>query len=153
MTRNILDEIGQTPIVPLQQIGRGLPVPIYVKCEHLNPGGSVKDRIALAIVEDAEKRGTLKPGMTIIEATAGNTGMGLALVAAARGYKLVCVMPKKDERRQAARIGARGGAGAGDAERGAESSAQFSTGCGAIGKRRGLVFGRSIQESGQCTHS
>lgn len=110
MTRNLLDEIGQTPLVPLQHIGKGLPVPIYVKCEHLNPGGSVKDRIALAIVEDAEKRGKLKPGMTIIEATAGNTGMGLALVAASRGYKLVCVMPRKmsiDKRYALARIGAR----------------------------------------------
>jgi cysteine synthase len=94
----------------LQSIGKGLPVPIYVKCEHMNPGGSVKDRIALAIVDDAEKRGKLKPGMTLIEATAGNTGMGLALVAAARGYKLVCVMPKKmsiDKRHALARAGAR----------------------------------------------
>lgn len=110
MTRNLLDEIGQTPIVPLQHIGKGLPVPIYVKCEHLNPGGSVKDRIALAIVEDAEKKGKLKAGMTIIEATAGNTGMGLALVAASRGYKLVCVMPRKmsiDKRHALARVGAR----------------------------------------------
>jgi cysteine synthase len=110
MTRNLLDEIGQTPIVPLQHIGKGLPVPIYVKCEHLNPGGSVKDRIALAIVEDAEKKGKLKSGMTIIEATAGNTGMGLAIVAAARNYKLVCVMPRKmsiDKRYALARLGAR----------------------------------------------
>jgi cysteine synthase len=110
MTRNIVDEIGQTPLVPLQHIAKGLPVPIYVKCEHLNPGGSVKDRIALAIIEDAEKRGQLKRGMTIIEATAGNTGMGLALVAAVRGYKVVCVMPKKmsiDKRHALARVGAR----------------------------------------------
>lgn len=110
MTRNLLDEIGQTPLVPLQHIGQGLPVPIYVKCEHLNPGGSVKDRIALAIVEDAEKKGKLKPGDTIIEATAGNTGMGLALVAANRGYKLVCVMPRKmsvDKRHALSRAGAR----------------------------------------------
>lgn len=108
--RNILDEIGQTPLVPLQHISKGLPVPIYVKCEHLNPGGSVKDRIALAIIEDAEKRGKLKPGMTIVEATAGNTGMGLALVAGNRGYKLVCVMPRKmsiDKRYALARVGAR----------------------------------------------
>ncbi len=110
MTRTLIDEIGQTPLVPLQTIGKGLPVPIYVKCEHMNPGGSIKDRIALAIVEDAEKRGKLKPGMTLIEATAGNTGMGLAIVAAARGYKLVCVMPKKmsiDKRYALARVGAR----------------------------------------------
>jgi cysteine synthase len=68
---------------------------VLVKCEHMNPGGSIKDRIALAIVEDAERRGALRPGMTLVEATAGNTGVGLALVAAARGYGLVCVMPEK----------------------------------------------------------
>jgi len=92
---NILQHIGHTPLVALRRIGRGLPVPVVVKCEHMNPGGSVKDRLALAIVDDAEARGVLRPGMTLIEATAGNTGVGLALVAAARGYQLVCVMPEK----------------------------------------------------------
>lgn len=72
----------------------GLPTPIFAKCEHLNPGGSVKDRIAEAIVADAEARGELRPGMTIVEATAGNTGVGLALAAAGR-YRLACVMPEK----------------------------------------------------------
>src|SRR5512142_2271654 len=91
----LLDQIGRTPLVPLGRIAHGLPVPVLVKCEHLNPGGSVKDRIALAIVDDAEARGVLRPGMTLVEATAGNTGMGLALVAAARGYSLVCVLPEK----------------------------------------------------------
>jgi cysteine synthase len=91
----ILAHIGNTPLVRLNRIGRGLPTPILVKCEHLNPGGSIKDRIALAIVDDAEARGVLRPGMTLVEATAGNTGVGLALVAAARGYDLVCVMPEK----------------------------------------------------------
>ena len=106
----ILDHIGHTPLVPLRRIGAGLPVPVLVKCEHLNPGGSVKDRIAKAIVDDAEARGTVRPGMTLIEATAGNTGMGLALVAAARGYGLVCVMPEKmssDKRSALAAAGAR----------------------------------------------
>jgi cysteine synthase len=96
--------------VPLGQIAAGLDVPILVKCEHLNPGGSVKDRIALAIVLDAECRGVLRPGDTIVEATAGNTGVGLALVAGARGYKLVCVMPEKmslDKRTSLAALGAR----------------------------------------------
>lgn len=92
---SILDCIGNTPLVPLARVGRGLPVPILAKCEHMNPGGSVKDRIALAIVDDAERRGVLAPGATLIEATAGNTGTGLALVAAVRGYRLVCVMPEK----------------------------------------------------------
>jgi cysteine synthase len=92
---SILDHIGRTPLVPLSRIGAGLKVPILAKCEHLNPGGSVKDRIALAIIDDAEARGVLRPGTTLIEATAGNTGAGLALVAAVRGYRLVCVMPEK----------------------------------------------------------
>jgi cystathionine beta-synthase len=91
----ILAHVGRTPLVALEHVGSELPVPILVKCEHLNPGGSVKDRIALAIVEDGERSGRLRAGQTIIEATAGNTGMGLALVAALRGYRLVCVMPEK----------------------------------------------------------
>lgn len=108
--KNVLDLIGGTPLVPLVNIGAGLPVPILAKCEHLNPGGSVKDRLARAIVEDAEARGVLEPGMTLVEATAGNTGVGLALVAAARGYRLVCVMPEKmsvDKRAALAALGAR----------------------------------------------
>jgi cysteine synthase len=92
---SILDRIGKTPLVPLARLGRDLPVPILAKCEHLNPGGSVKDRLALAIVDDAERRGVLAKGATLIEATAGNTGLGLAMVAAVRGYRLVCVMPEK----------------------------------------------------------
>ncbi len=92
---SVLDTIGNTPLIPLRRIGAGLPVPILVKCEHLNPGGSIKDRIAKAIIEDAETRGVLRPGMTIVEATAGNTGIGLAIVAATRGYHLVCIMPEK----------------------------------------------------------
>ena len=78
----VLDLIGKTPLVPLRSLAQGLAQPVLVKCEHLNPGGSVKDRIAKAIVEDAEGRGQLKPGATIIEATAGNTGVGLAIAAA-----------------------------------------------------------------------
>ncbi|MFO0757762.1 MAG: cysteine synthase family protein [Byssovorax sp.] len=106
---SILDHIGKTPLVPLERIARGLPVPVLAKCDHMNPGGSVKDRIALAIVDDAERRGVLRRGDTIIEATAGNTGMGLAIVAAVRGYALVCVMPEKmsiDKRRALAALGA-----------------------------------------------
>ena len=91
----IEDAIGRTRLIELCALGKGLPVPVLVKCEHLNPGGSIKDRIARAIVDDAEARGLLQPGATLIEATAGNTGLGLALVAAARGYRLVCTMPAK----------------------------------------------------------
>jgi cysteine synthase len=106
---SLLDHIGTTPLVPLLRMGSGLPVPIFAKCEHLNPGGSVKDRLALAIVNYAEKHGELRPGATLIEATAGNTGIGLALVAAARGYGLVCVLPAKmsqDKRDALAAVGA-----------------------------------------------
>jgi cystathionine beta-synthase len=107
---SILDAVGKTPLVRLEAVARGLPVPVLVKCEHMNPGGSVKDRIAVAIVADAEARGQLRPGATLVEATAGNTGMGLALVAAVRGYALVCVMPEKmstDKREALAALGAR----------------------------------------------
>jgi cysteine synthase len=104
---SILDCIGRTPLVPLRRVAAGLPssATILAKCEHMNPGGSVKDRIALAIVDEAERRGALAKGGTLIEATAGNTGIGLALCAAIRGYRLVCVMPEKmsEDKRSALR--------------------------------------------------
>jgi cysteine synthase len=106
---SILDQIGNTPMVQLQRVAAGSPVPIYGKCEFLNPGGSIKDRFAKAIIDDAESRGLLKPGMTLVEATAGNTGIGLALMAAMRGYGLACVMPAKmsvDKRIALASLGA-----------------------------------------------
>ncbi|CAH0205532.1 MULTISPECIES: cysteine synthase A [Stenotrophomonas] len=88
---SILDTIGNTPIVKLQRLApQG--VTVYAKVESFNPGGSVKDRLALAIILDAEQRGLLKPGDTIVEATSGNTGVALAMVAAARGYKFVATM-------------------------------------------------------------
>ena len=92
---SIIEAIGRTPLVKLSKIGAGLPVTILVKVEYFNPGGSVKDRIGLAMIEDAERRGLLKPGGTIIEATAGNTGVGLALVASIKGYRCIFVMPDK----------------------------------------------------------
>jgi cysteine synthase A len=88
---NILDTIGRTPVVKLHRVAPK-HVDLYVKVEAFNPGGSVKDRLAIAIVLDAEQKGLLKPGDTIIEATSGNTGVALAMVAAARGYKFVAVM-------------------------------------------------------------
>ena len=90
--RTILDTIGNTPHVRIQRLF-GANANVWIKSERSNPGGSIKDRIALAMVEDAEKSGTLKPGGTIIEPTSGNTGIGLAMVAAVKGYKLVLVMP------------------------------------------------------------
>ncbi|CAD7714302.1 O-ureido-L-serine synthase [Xanthomonas hydrangeae] len=88
---NILDTIGRTPVVKLHRLAPA-HVTLYVKVESFNPGGSVKDRLALAIILDAEQRGLLKPGDTIVEATSGNTGVALAMVAAARGYKFVATM-------------------------------------------------------------
>jgi cystathionine beta-synthase len=90
-----LAAIGRTPLVRLSRVTSGLGVTVLAKVECLNPGGSIKDRIGLAMVEDAERRGLLKPGDTIIEATAGNTGVGLALVAAVKGYRCIFVMPDK----------------------------------------------------------
>src|ERR1043165_9793090 len=88
---SILGTIGNTPVV---RINRLAPehVTIYVKCEAFNPMSSVKDRLAIALIEDAERRGVLKPGTTVVEATSGNTGIALAMVCAAKGYKYVAVM-------------------------------------------------------------
>ena len=88
---NILDTIGRTPHIRINRLFGDAKV--WIKSERSNPGGSIKDRIALAMVEDAESRGLLQPGGTIIEPTSGNTGIGLAMVAAVKGYKLILVMP------------------------------------------------------------
>ena len=94
--KKITDLIGNTPLVELGNYSksRGLNTPVIAKVEYFNPGGSVKDRIGLAMIEAAEKNGTLKPGATIIEPTSGNTGVGLALVSAVKGYKLILTMPE-----------------------------------------------------------
>ena len=90
---NILETIGNTPVVRINRLF-GDRAEVWIKQERANPGGSIKDRIAMAMVEDAERRGVLKPGGTIIEPTSGNTGIGLAMVAAVKGYKLILVMPE-----------------------------------------------------------
>ena len=92
---NVLEVIGHTPLIRLFKVTEGAPVTLLAKAEFLNPGGSVKDRVGLRMIEDAERRGVLKPGGTIIEATAGNTGAGLALVAAVKGYRCIFVLPDK----------------------------------------------------------
>src|SRR3989442_3295511 len=92
---NILEAVGHTPLIRLNRINQGLKPQMYVKAEFTNPGGSVKDRIGITMIDEAEKKGLLKPGGTIIEGTSGNTGMGLALVAAVRGYK--CVFTTTDK--------------------------------------------------------
>jgi cystathionine beta-synthase len=95
MQETILQSIGRTPLVQLRRLAEGLQARIYVKMESLNPGGSVKDRVGLAMIAEAERRGWLRPGGTIIEATAGNTGVGLAMVAAVKGYRCIFVLPDK----------------------------------------------------------
>ena len=96
IAKQLNDLIGNTPLLELSKFSKakGLDTPIIAKVEYFNPGGSVKDRIALAMIEDAEKKGLLKPGATIIEPTSGNTGVGLALVSAVKGYKLILTMPE-----------------------------------------------------------
>src|SRR5258707_11534837 len=88
---NILGTIGRTPVVRIQRLAPS-GVTMYVKCEFFNPLSSVKDRLAIAIIEDGERRGTLKPGQTVVEATSGNTGIALAMVCAAKGYPFVAFM-------------------------------------------------------------
>lgn len=102
---SVHEAVGDTPMVKLSALARGLESNVYVKLEYMNPGGSVKDRIALQIIEDAEKQGLLKPGGTIVEGTSGNTGAGLAMVAATRGYKCIFVLADKqsEEKRAALR--------------------------------------------------
>lgn len=92
---NILHAIGNTPTVKLNSIGKELDCELYAKCEYFNAGGSVKDRIGYRMMENAEKSGRLKAGDTIIEPTSGNTGIGLALAAAVKGYRCIIVMPEK----------------------------------------------------------
>jgi Cysteine synthase len=92
---SILESVGHTPLVALRHVAKDSKHKFFAKVEYFNPGGSIKDRVAVAIIEEAEKRGQLKPGGTIVEATSGNTGVGLALVAAVKGYKCIVVMPEK----------------------------------------------------------
>ena len=92
---SVLDTIGWTPLIRLQRVTNGLRTPVYAKAEFFNPGGSVKDRIGLAMIEAAEREGRLKPGGTIVEGTSGNTGVGLAIAAAIKGYRCIFTMPDK----------------------------------------------------------
>src|SRR5579864_3728288 len=96
--KSILEAIGKTPLVRLNRITAGINAEVYAKVDYLNPGGSVKDRIGITMIDDAEKKGMLKPGGTIIEGTSGNTGIGLALVGAVRGYKLVFTITDKQSK-------------------------------------------------------
>ena len=93
--KNILTTIGNTPVVKLNNIGSNLACDLYAKCEFFNPGGSIKDRIGWRMVEEAEAKGEIKPGDTLIEPTSGNTGQGIALAAAVKGYRCIITMPEK----------------------------------------------------------
>ncbi len=104
----ILDAVGKTPIVKLQRVASDVAADVYVKCEYLNPAGSMKDRMTLHLIDRAEARGELQPGGTIIEATSGNTGAALAMIAAVRGYKCIFVMPDKMSQEKIASLRAYG---------------------------------------------
>jgi cystathionine beta-synthase len=95
MQETILQSVGKTPLIRLRRLTEGLQASVYIKAESLNPGGSVKDRVGVAMIAEAERRGWLRPGGTIIEATAGNTGVGLAMAAAVKGYRCIFVLPDK----------------------------------------------------------
>ena len=95
---NILETIGNTPLIKLNKIVKDLPCRVFAKVESFNPGNSVKDRMAVKMIEDAEKSGLIKPGGTIVEGTSGNTGMGLALASIVKGYKLICVGSDKQSK-------------------------------------------------------
>ncbi|MHA6795007.1 PLP-dependent cysteine synthase family protein [Pseudonocardia bannensis] len=105
---SLLDAIGATPLVRLDRVTAGLPAAVYVKAEFANPGGSVKDRAALAMIDEAERSGALAPGGTVVEGTSGNTGMGLAMVAARRGYRCIVVVPDRTAREKIALLRAYG---------------------------------------------
>ena len=95
---NIIETIGNTPLVKLNKLTKEIDALVLAKVEYFNPGSSIKDRMALKMIEEAEKDGRLKPGYTIVEGTSGNTGMGLALAAIVKGYKLICVSTDKQSK-------------------------------------------------------
>src|SRR3990172_5949820 len=109
VVNSITELFGNTPLVKLNKLGKGIKASVYAKMESMNPGASVKDRIGISMIEDAEKRGILKPGGTIIEATSGNTGIGLAIAGAVKGYKSIFTMTDKvsiEKRRYLQALGA-----------------------------------------------
>src|SRR3954469_16678496 len=108
-TENIIELVGNTPLLHLARFARPPLADIYAKLEYLNPGGSVKDRAALGMILDAEERGQLHPGSTIIEPTAGNTGIGLALIGVARGYRVILCVPEGYSREKMTLMEALGG--------------------------------------------
>src|SRR5919202_5584664 len=108
-TENIVELVGNTPLVHLKRFCRPPLADVYAKLEYMNPGGSVKDRAALGMILDAEERGQLRPGSTIIEPTAGNTGIGLALIGVARGYRVILCVPEGYSREKMKLMEALGG--------------------------------------------
>src|ERR671917_66203 len=108
MQETILQSVGRTPLVRLRRLTEGLKARVYVKMESLNPAGSIKDRVAVAMINEAERRKWLRPGGTIIEATAGNTGVGLAMAAVVKGYRCIFVLPDKMSAEKVRLLGAYG---------------------------------------------
>src|SRR5918998_77694 len=108
MQETILQSVGRTPLVRLRRLTEGLKARVYVKMESLNPAGSIKDRVAVAMINEAERRKWLQPGGTIIEATAGNTGVGLAMAAVVKGYRCIFVLPDKMSAEKVRLLGAYG---------------------------------------------
>ena len=102
---DVLDLVGWTPLIRLNRVTAGMRTPVYGKAEFMNPGGSVKDRIGIAIIRSAEARGLLRPGGTVVEGTSGNTGLALAMAAASRGYRCIFTMPDKMSRRRSSSCG------------------------------------------------
>ncbi|GAA1460592.1 PLP-dependent cysteine synthase family protein [Williamsia maris] len=105
---SVADAIGNTPLVRLRGVTEGIEAAVYVKLEFLNPGGSVKDRAAVSMIDAAERDGSLRPGGTVVEGTSGNTGIGLTMVAAARGYRSIVVVPDKTSVEKIATLRAHG---------------------------------------------
>jgi cysteine synthase A len=140
---SILDTIGSTPLVALDRLCAGLPARVLAKVEFYNPGFSVKDRIALKIVEDAERQGKLKPGGTVIELTSGNTGTGLAIVCAVKGYKFIAVMSEGNTRERARMLRALGAK--------VVLVPQVGNGLRAVPSRYGQVSGEDLAEVDRVT--
>ena len=105
--KNVLDMVGDTPLLQVSRLDTG-PCELFLKLELMNPGGSIKDRIGISMIDEAEKRGDIRPGDTLVEATAGNTGIGLALAAAQKGYSLTLVLPDKMSQEKIFNLRARG---------------------------------------------
>ena len=152
MHKEITELIGRTPLVRLNRLSKPGSATIYGKVEFFNPGGSVKDRICLNMINEAERQGKLKPGGTIVEPTSGNTGIGLALIAAVRGYKLILVMPESMSMERASLLSSYGAQLVLDAGLGRDERVDPGSGK-PVGAEPVLFHAGPILESGQSGHA